>query len=163
MRRLYPLLLLLVLSACTPTLTPQQQAVASEQQLLRLVRISLTERLQPQIEASYRQQVMALLPADPPPSETTIRMVDEEIDGAMKQKISELEERLAAIFSARFTPDEIRQLVAFHESEVGRKSHAESAAIAGESRDALQQWSQGFEQVLFERLTDRFSKEGLEL
>jgi hypothetical protein len=106
--------------------------------------------------------VTALLPADPPPSEATNRIIDEVVGAVIDQKLADLEERLAAIFAEHFTPDEIRQLLAFHESEVGRKSLAASAAMAGESRAAIQQWSQEFEQALFERLTDRFTAEGIE-
>ena len=162
MYRVIPLLLILALAACTPSLTPQEQETANQNDLQRLVRISLTERLRPQIEASYRQQVTALLPADPPPSEATNRIIDEEVGSVIDQKLADLEERLAVIFAEHFTPDEIRQLLAFHESEVGRKSLAASAAMAGESRDAIQEWSREFEQALFERLTDRFATEGIE-
>ena len=162
MYRVIPLLLVLALAACTPALTPQEREAAYRNDLRRLVRISLTERLRPQIEASYRQQVAALLPADPPSSEATNRMVDEEIGAVLDLKLADLEERLATIFAVHFTPGEIRQLLAFHESEVGRKSLAASAAMARESRDAIQEWSQEFEQALFERLTDRFATEGIE-
>jgi hypothetical protein len=162
MSRLIPLLLILALAACTPSLPPQERETANRSDLQRLVQISLTERLRPQLEASYRQQVTALLPADPPPSEATNRIIDEVVGAVIDQKLADLEERLAAIFAEHFTPDEIRQLLAFHESEVGRKSLAASAAMAGESRAAIQQWSQEFEQALFERLTDRFTAEGIE-
>jgi hypothetical protein len=162
MYRVIPLLLILALVACTPSLTPQEREAAYRNDLRRLVRISLTERLRSQLEASYRQQVSAALPADPPPSEATNRMVEEEIGAVLDQKLADLEERLATIFAVHFTPDEIRQLLAFHESKVGRKSLAASAAMARESRDAIQEWSQEFEQALFERLTDRFATEGVE-
>lgn len=162
MYRAIPLIVILALAACTLAPTPQEREEAYRSDLQRLVRISLTERLRPQIEGSYRMQVSALLSEDPPPSAATNRIVDEEIDAALDEKLAELEERLAAIFAARFTPDEIRQLVAFHESEVGRKSQAESAAMAEESREALQEWSQDFEQALVERLTARFAAEGIE-
>jgi hypothetical protein len=162
MYRFIPLLLILALAACTHALTPQEQEAAYRNNLRRFVQLSLIERLRPQIEGTYRQQVAALLPADPPPSEATNRIVDEEIDAVLDQKLADLEERLAAIFASHFTPDEIRQLLAFHESEVGRKSQAASAAMAGESREAIREWSQEFEQALIERLTERFAAAGIE-
>jgi hypothetical protein len=163
MYRFIPLLLILSLAACAPAPAPQEMEAANQRDLQRLVQISLTERLRPQLEASYRQQAMALLPADPPPSEAAIRVVGEEVDAVLDRKLVDLDDRLAAVFAAYFTPDEIRQLLAFHESEVGRKSAAVSAAMAGESREAIQEWSQEFEQALFERLTERLKKEGIAL
>jgi hypothetical protein len=163
MCRVIPLLLALALaSACTLAPTPEALEAANRNELQRLVQISLTERLRPQIAGSYRQQVTALLPAEPPPSAAATRLVDEEIEAVLDQKLADLDDRLGAIFASRFTPDEIRQLLAFHESEVGRKSLAASAAMAGESSVAIQEWSQGFEQALFERLTARFGAEGIE-
>jgi len=163
MFRLVPLLLILTLVACTPALTPQEREAANEKNLLRLVQISLTERLRPQLEASYRQQVASIMPADSPPPEATEKIVNEEINAALDAKMADLDMRLAAIFASRFTPEDIRQLLAFHESEVGRKSMANSAEMAVESREAIQEWSQDFEQDLFERLSGRLSKEGMSL
>lgn len=161
MRHLIPLLLILSLAACAPALSPQEQAAADERDVLRLVQISLTDRLRPQLEASYRQQVVSVLPAEPLPSETAGRIVEEEISAALDAKMGALDKRLTSIFAARFSSEEIRQLLAFHESEVGRKSQKLSAALAAESGVAIQQWSQEFEQDLFERLTGRFSQEGV--
>lgn len=161
MYRFIPLLLILSLAACAPAPTPQELEAANRRDLQRLVQISLTERLRPQLEASYRQQATTLLPADPPPSETAILIVSEEIDAVLDLKLADLDDRLAAVFAAYFSPDEIRQLLAFHESEVGRKSMAVSTAMAGESRGAIQEWSQEFEQALFKRLTDRLAAEGI--
>lgn len=161
MRHLISLILILSLAACAPALSPQEQAAANERDVLRLVQISLTDRLRPQLEASYRQQVISVLPAEPPPSEAAARIVEEEVAAALDAKMSALEQRLASIFSARFTAEETRQLLLFHDSEVGRKSQNLSAEMAAESGVAMQLWSQEFEQDLFERLTQRFTQEGM--
>ena len=76
MRHLMSLILILSLAACAPALSPQEQAAANERDVLRLVQISLTDRLRPQLEASYRQQVISVLPAEPPPSEAAGRIVE---------------------------------------------------------------------------------------
>lgn len=162
MYRWVTLLLIIALAGCTPALTPQEQEAAYRSDLQRLVQVSLTERLRPKLVETYSQQVTALLPADSLPPETAARIVGEEVDAVLDGKMADLEARMMAMYADHFTPDEIRQLLAFHESEAGRKSMAVSAEMAGQSRDAVQEWSQDFEQALMERLNARFAAEGIE-
>jgi hypothetical protein len=162
MFRFIPLLLIVALVGCTPAPTPQELETAYRNDLQRLVQVSLTERLRPQLEETYKQRVTALLPADPPPSETATRIVAEEVDAGLDRKMADLETRLTAIFTRHFTPEEVRQLLAFHTSEVGRKSMAAAAEMSRESQEAVQEWTRNFEQDLFEGLMKRFAAEGIE-
>lgn len=160
MCRLIALLITLAVAACAPAMTSEQREAAFRDDTARLVRLSLTERLWPRFAENYRRQVTVFLPAPVP--ESVSRTVGEEIDALLSQKMSDLEARLSTMFTRRFTPSEIRQLLAFYQSDVGRKSLALSEEMTGESREAILEWSRDFENVLLERLGTRFAEEGIE-
>ena len=59
-----------------------------------------------------------------------------------RSRAPQLEDILAAVYDRHFTADELRQLLAFYRSPIGRKMLSEQPGILRESMAAGQQWGQ---------------------
>jgi hypothetical protein len=67
----------------------------------------------------------------------------------------QLEEMVVPIYSKHFSHDEIRQLIAFYESPLGRKVIGEMPGIMRESMDVGSQWGALLGQQIMDRLRDK--------
>lgn len=65
---------------------------------------------------------------------------------------NELVELIVPIYEAHFTDDEIKQLIAFYESPVGKKLSAETPAVSQESMMAGQKWGAALGRKIAEEL-----------
>lgn len=70
---------------------------------------------------------------------------------------------VARVYHNHFTHDEVRGLVAFYQTPLGRKLAAEMPAMTQESMQAGLKWGQGLAPKLQERLRARFRERGVEL
>lgn len=61
---------------------------------------------------------------------------------AARERKGDLGELFVEIYDRHFTADELRQLLAFYHTPIGRKLLAEQSAIAQEATAAGQQWGQ---------------------
>jgi hypothetical protein len=67
-----------------------------------------------------------------------------EFDAAMPA----LYDKLAAIYMETYTKDDVKQMIAFYESPVGKKITAKAGEIAEKSMVAGQEWGQGLQAMM---------------
>ena len=89
-------------------------------------------------------------------------IVRDEVNTLMQEEIGSFVAYVLPIYHKYFTLDEIREMVAFYESAVGRKLVQVMPVMMQESMAASQQWKQGLEAKLLKRLQARFEAEGAE-
>ena len=75
-------------------------------------------------------------------------------DGDFKQEMN-------AIYAKYFSVEDIRQMIAFHETDVGRKSVEVMPKLMGESMQVTMQWMAKINPVIQERATKQLREEGL--
>jgi hypothetical protein len=81
----------------------------------------------------------------------------------MKRSLPELEEPVIAIYDANFSADEIKQLVAFYQSPVGRKIVIQSPQLMQQSVAMGQSWGQQAGAHAIERIRAAAKQKGYDL
>lgn len=70
-------------------------------------------------------------------------------------KPQDLVDMMVPIYARHFSADEIKQLIAFYESPIGKKMTAEMPAITSESMTAGQQWGRNLATTVLQHLRDK--------
>lgn len=118
------------------------QALGSEGALARMLDV-------------MRGQIQASIIARDPQADVK-KALDEIIMPELRQHLDGLNARIAGIWASHFTLDELKALLAFYETPLGRKSLEALQQIAGESRNAGTQWAR-------DALRDILTRHGEEL
>jgi hypothetical protein len=84
------------------------------------------------------------------------------VDEAMQEK-SGLVEAMCGLYDKYFTHEDIEGLIAFYESEVGRKTIRVMPQLMQESMELGQRWGESMGATIVERLYRRLSTRGIEL
>lgn len=98
-------------------------------------------------------------PALTEPVQDTVRTVVEEYLG---QK-SPLYDQFARIYAARFTIEELQQIVTFYETETGQKLLAQNRGINRDLQGVIQIWQQNASQELMSRTRARLREQGYDI
>jgi hypothetical protein len=77
--------------------------------------------------------------------------------------LPELEESIVAIYGANYTEDEIKQLLAFYRSPIGRKVIAQSPLIEAQAEAVGKVWGETLLPRVLERIRQRAKQQGYEL
>ncbi|MCF4098026.1 DUF2059 domain-containing protein [Maritalea mediterranea] len=85
-------------------------------------------------------------------------LAQEYLDGENK-----LYPQFARIYALRFTPEELEEIIAFYESEVGQKLLENNVGINRDLKAAVKVWENNFLTDFEMQLRDRLEAEGLEL
>ncbi|WDP90682.1 MAG: DUF2059 domain-containing protein [Desulfobacter sp.] len=92
------------------------------------------------------------------------------VEQEIKQVIAEmfensdaLTEMMYPIYGQRFSEDELKKLIAFYETPLGKKLLRELPAITKEGMQAGQQLGQSLGPKIQKRIQDRFKSEGIEI
>jgi hypothetical protein len=125
-----PALLVVLLLAADPPVTAEQRAVA----------LQLVELVQP--ESAYRAGLQQMMDQMVPSMEAQARATGKPLPPDYKQKMNaallevmpyaEMKQWSADIYARRFTVPELKQLVAFYRTPLGRKVAAKLPEIMGE-------------------------------
>lgn len=90
-------------------------------------------------------------------------IIRDEVNALVTQEIGSFIAYVTPIYHKYFTLNEIREMVAFYESTVGRKVVQVMPVMMQESMAAGRQWAHGLEGKLGKRLQARFEAEGIEI
>lgn len=119
-----------------------------------------------QVTALFTRQMIQALKTDYPEiPDTIIQSVEEEVALAVSEEIEKgtLQQTIYPIYAKHFTIDEIRELIAFNNSALGKKANRLMPQLMQESSLAAQQWSLGLRVKLLERVSEKLREKGLNI
>jgi len=114
--------------------------------------------------AVSRQMFQALKAARPDLPDRAMTVIEKEINSLLGEKISTpggLMDRIIPIYSKYYSQEEIRELLAFYQSPIGRKTIQVLPKVLSESMVAGQQWGQSLGPEVQKRVMAALQREGL--
>lgn len=114
--------------------------------------------------ASSRQMFQMLKAMRPDIPDRTLIVMDRELMGLFSEKMGGpdgLVEQVVPIYHKHLTHAEIRELIAFYETPIGRKTIAIMPQVVAESMQAGQRWGQALAPEIQRRVKDALLREGL--
>jgi hypothetical protein len=117
-------------------------------------------------EAIIKQMAGILKQARPDLPDELFKILEEEVNKATREAMIEKDgfiELSVMIYHKYFSLDEIKALVAFYETPLGKKTSSLTPIIAQESMAIGQQWGRRLGPLVQERVKARFREKGFEL
>jgi hypothetical protein len=127
-----------------PSAAADEPAVAGGSDVDKLVALTGPADMNAQIAAAVSSQLNAQMKELGPDVPTRLYEVVDEVTTAEFERASrqgdDLQRRLSALYSKHFSSEEVRGLVSFYESPIGRRWLAEAASIAHGTQEIGQAW-----------------------
>jgi hypothetical protein len=96
-------------------------------------------------------------------TEKQVAAAKSEVDGFLAQRLPELKGRMAAVYKKYYTPDDVKQLLAFYKTPVGAKFSRLTPTVAREGSMIGEEWGRSLGPELGQRLMARLQAEGLKM
>ena len=155
--------LALLLALSTPVLAAEVSP-AKAKQIQQLMELTGAQNLGQQFGKIMTQQIYQVLrSAKPETPERAFLIIEEETNAMMDQESPALLASLVPIYDRHFSEAELKNLVAFYQTDLGKKTIAVMPMVMQESVAAGQSWGQAMSPKLMARLVERFKKEKIEL
>jgi hypothetical protein len=87
----------------------------------------------------------------------------EEIGKVFEEHMPQLKEMMVHLYSRHFTTAEVKEMLRFYQSDLGKKTIQVMPQLAREGMELGQRWGQSVGPHLNERLRARFEREGIKL
>lgn len=92
-----------------------------------------------------------------------LNQVADQLKKEYAPKSAEIENEVAKVYAQHFTEAELKEILAFYKSPVGRKMIAEEPKAIEQSLKAAQEWAAKFSDVVLERFRTEMKKKGYDL
>jgi hypothetical protein len=136
-------------------LTPER-----DQDIRHLLEITNATSMSADLATSTSKQLVDMLKAANVP-ERGYDIVRREVKAVADEQGPALLDQVVALYARHFSADEIRQLVTFYESPLGRKTVAEMPQIMEDTFALGQAWNKKTAPMIDRRVTAALTKEGL--
>lgn len=106
----------------------------------------------------------ALKQAQPSASADALEVIGQEVQQAIKKEMSPgggYLEKLIEVHQTHYTEDDIRALIQFHQTQLGRKVINSELLMQAEMKTYSEIWAQGFVATLSDRINSRFKERNL--
>jgi len=152
------LALILLVAPLNCLADPDPLTPAKKAGIRHLMMLTGVDHMQQTLAGHLRDQLHQILASDNDNVPVQLdAIIDFEVGALMDARFSQLQEKLVHIYAKHFTHDEIKQMIAFYRSDVGKKALKELPVIIGESRRTGQQWGQQMVAELIRRIDTRLS------
>lgn len=132
-------------------------------EIRRLIEITGVRQIADQVQiAATTQLVNQVQKSRPNIGMQTLALIRDEISSAFSSGVDApggLIEQISGIYARHFDTEDIRGLIAFYETPLGRKTIAVMPAVMGESMVAGQRWAQSLEPEIQRRVIDALSRQ----
>lgn len=133
----------------------QEMAVAKELTLL----IGAADLSKPLIAGVVEQAKVVFLQQNPALSKD-LNEVAETVRTELEARISEFTDEVARLYALHFTEEELKEILAFYKSPVGKKMQAQQPLIVNASGQFAQEWASDLSDVALNRIRDELRKKG---
>jgi hypothetical protein len=122
--------------------------------------LNIGRQMSSYVVRQYTESLRKLRPDIPANALATLPPV---VDQVIAENLPRFADMMIPIYHKHFTHGEIRQLLVFYESEVGRKSIQVLPSLVQESMTLGQQWGQSMGPEIERRVRERLAKEGVKI
>jgi hypothetical protein len=144
-------------AAATPPIAP-----AFEQDIKRLLDVTNAQRLSEQMSNAFMTQFsQALKASNPNIPPRAMEIATEVARSFFTQRYPALIPKMVVAYAKVLTPEDVRQLLAFYETPLGKRLIEITPALAQAGAAAGQQWGQEMIPELTAEMQRRFKAEGL--
>jgi hypothetical protein len=141
---------------------PQPVNPEFEKDILKLLDITGAQKLGEQLANSFMQQfTVAIRQSNPNIPPRALEVANEVARSFFVQRYPELIPRMVQAYAKVLTPDDVKQMLAFYDTPLGRRLIQIQPALAQAGSQAGQEWGQSMLPDLQKALQDRFKAEGL--
>ena len=164
MKTLRPWLLLAALSlvaapVVADELSPQKRA--DIERLLEMTGATKIGRQMAALSAAHMTQSLRQRHPEIPPK--AFDFLPEEVGTVFEAHIGAFVAAIIPVYHRYFTADEIKGMIAFYSSDLGKKAIGAMPGLMSESMAIGQQWGQSLGPEIAERVRARLKKEGIDL
>ena len=110
-----------------------------------------------------KHQFAATMLSHNPGRKAEIQQLMSETFGEVDKRKDEMTSRVVALYAEKYTLEELRQMIAFRQSPLGKKMDKVMPEIARQSMMFGQKWGQKVSQEVMQRLREKAQKRGLKL
>ena len=156
--------LLMSLNACQVCSADEALTPAKKADIERLLEVTRALALGQQMSALMVGQFTNMIKqANPNIPQEMIDKLPEIVNSVVDENISTFKQAAVLIYNRHFTHDDVKQMIAFYSTELGKKTIRVMPTLMQESMRAGQQWGQRLAPEIERRVRDRFKKEGVVL
>ena len=113
--------------------------------------------------AIVAQMTQVLRQARPDIPERMIAVLPDEVNAVIKENIPRFKEAIIPLYHKHFTESDIKGLIRFYSTDLGRKTIQVMPVLLNESMQVGQQWGRALGPTVEQRIKARFKKDGYEL
>jgi hypothetical protein len=147
-------------SAAQAQKKPSAQEMAAAKELTLL--IGAADVSKPLIAGVVEQAKVVFLQQNPALS-NDLNEISEKLRNELEPRISEFTDEVARLYALHFTEDELKAILAFYKSPVGKKMQAQQPLIVNASGQFAQEWASNLSDVALNRMRDELKKKGHDL
>jgi hypothetical protein len=147
-----------------PASAAPAQAVppAFEKDIMRLLEVTGAQKLGQQMAGAFMQQFsQAIRASNPNVPPRALEIANEVATKFFTERYPSLLPKMVQAYAKVLTPDDVKQMLAFYETPLGRRLIEVSPALALAGAQAGQEWGQSMVPEIQKELQDRFKAEGL--
>jgi len=163
MRKIIGFVLVLFVSILLQTQDLNAEEISKEfrSDIIKLLKMTGAETLGLQMgTAVMNQMIESLSKKNPEIPQRVEAAIKEEINLVFAEEMPRLMAETVPVYAKHFTPDEVKGLIAFYETPLGKKSIQVMPEVMNECIKVGQDWGQEILPKLFPRLESRLKREG---
>jgi hypothetical protein len=139
---------------------PSASALATAKEII--IAQNGTAVLTPLIPGVVEQAKLLLLQQNPSLSKV-LNEVGDQMRTEMAPRFDELTNEMARLYASRFTEQELKDVLAFYKSPLGKKVMTEQPVITEQTLNFAQTWANSLSDVVLARMRDELKKRGYSL
>lgn len=151
------LALFLAVSAKAQDLSPERRA--DIEQLLRMTgAVSIGKQMGASVATQMTQLLKKVRPDIP---DAVLQALPEEVMGAIDENIGGLINEMVPLYARHFSEAEVKGLIAFYSTDLGKKVISGMPLLMHESMEAGQRWGESMGPTIQRRIKARFKRQGV--
>jgi hypothetical protein len=164
MIRLFAVLAAVGCLVCGPCVSAEEISKEKRVDIEHLMKVTgalaLGQQMSDAVVANMTQMLRESRPDIPPEMFDVLR---EEVNGVIDDNLPSFAELVTQLYHKHFTHEDIKGLIRFYDTALGRKTIAVMPALMQESLMLGQQWGQSLGPLIQRRVIERFKSEGVDL
>jgi hypothetical protein len=149
----------LAAGAAADDLTPQKRA-----DIERLLEMTGATRIGTQMATlSAAHMVQSLKASHPEIPQKALEALPAEVGAVFEANIGTFVTSIIPLYHRYFTAEEIKGMIAFYSTDLGRKAISAMPGLLSESMMIAQEWGKSVEPAIAERVRARLKREGVDL